>query len=350
MKIFDTKTVQFLTTILAFVIVLLFFYAAWRAIITFLFAIFFAYLLEGPVDRLQPWLKGSRSAAIIVVYLVLIAALIGAFFIAGPSIGEEAQKLAQQAPKWSSQISSGRIAYEFGGQRGWSTETQKRIEDFLQTHRQDFITATQNFVLRAVRTVQNLWWLFLVPILAIFFLKDGRQLVDMVIKSVRGKRNQQILSETLEEMNTMLGGYLRAQMALAALAMVVITLVTWAMGVPYAFAVGPAAGVLEFIPVAGPIIGGALVLGVAFFANYNHVLWLFVFLLIWRGIQDYVTSPRIMGQKLRLHPLAVLFGILAGGEVAGVIGVFLSIPVLATLRIVVRTLEHYRTSVTEPAE
>ncbi len=91
-------------------------------------------------------------------------------------------------------------------------------------------------------------------------------------------------------------------------------------------------------------------LGVAFFANYNHLLWLLVFLLVWRGIQDYVTSPRIMGRQLRLHPLAVLFGILAGGEVAGVIGVFLSIPVLAGLRIVFRTLEHYRTSATEPAD
>jgi len=350
LKIFDTKTVQVITTVLAFVVVLLFFYAAWRAIITFLFAIFFAYLLEGPVDRLQPWLKGSRSAAIIVVYLVLIAGLIGAFFIVGPSIGQEAQKLAQQAPKWSSQISSGRIAYEVGGQRGWSSETQKRIEDFLQTHRQEVITTTQNFVLRAVRTIQSLWWLFLVPILAIFFLKDGRKLVDAVIKSVRGKTNQQIVADTLAEMNTMVGGYLRAQMALAALAMVVVTLVTWAMGVPYAFAVGPAAGALEFIPVAGPLIGGVLVLGVAFFANYNHLLWLFVFLLVWRGIQDYVTSPRIMGRQLRLHPLAVLFGILAGGEVAGVIGVFLSIPVIATLRIVVRTLDHYRVVTTKTAD
>jgi predicted PurR-regulated permease PerM len=350
LKIFDTKTVQVLNTVLVFVVVLLFFYAAWRAIITFLFAIFFAYLLEGPVDRLQPWLKGSRSAAIIVVYLVLIGGLTTVFFVAGPSIGGEAQKLAQQAPKWSSQISSGTIAHEVGERRGWSAETQKRIEDFLQTHRQEFITAAQNFVLRAVRTVQNLWWLFLVPILAIFFLKDGRKLVDLVIESVRGKKNQQILAATLAEMNTMLGGYLRAQMALATLAMVVITLVMWAMGAPYPFAVGPAAGALEFIPVAGPIIGGALILGVAFFSNYNHLLWLFIFLLVWRGIQDYVTSPRIMGRQLQLHPLAVLFGILAGGEVAGVIGVFLSIPVLAGLRILFRTFDHYRTSTSSAAD
>jgi predicted PurR-regulated permease PerM len=77
-------------------------------------------------------------------------------------------------------------------------------------------------------------------------------------------------------------------------------------------------------------------------AGYNHIWWLVVFLLIWRGIQDYFSSPRIMGQTLELHPLVVLFGVFAGGEVAGVIGVFLSIPVMATLRILWRAWQFTR--------
>ena len=72
-------------------------------------------------------------------------------------------------------------------------------------------------------------------------------------------------------------------------------------------------------------------------AGYNHLVVVLLFLLVWRGVQDYLTSPRIMGSTLELHPLAVLFGVFAGGEVAGVIGVFLSIPVLATLRILWHT-------------
>ena len=75
-------------------------------------------------------------------------------------------------------------------------------------------------------------------------------------------------------------------------------------------------------------------------------IWVLLFasFVIWRGIQDYVSSPRIMGSTLELHPLIVLFGVLAGGEVAGVIGVFLSIPVLATLRILWHTWMLYRRS------
>ncbi|HET9363749.1 MAG TPA: AI-2E family transporter, partial [Candidatus Angelobacter sp.] len=171
------------------------------------------------------------------------------------------------------------------------------------------------------------------PILAIFFLKDGQQLGQRFINSIEDVRVRSLVAEILGKMNLMVGHYIRIQITLAGLAIVVITFVLWIMRVPYSFALGPAAGALEFIPVVGPAVGGLLVLAVALLAGYNHLFWLLIFLLIWRGIQDYVTSPRIMGTTLELHPLTVLFGVLAGGEVAGVIGVFLSIPVLATLRI-----------------
>jgi predicted PurR-regulated permease PerM len=68
---------------------------------------------------------------------------------------------------------------------------------------------------------------------------------------------------------------------------------------------------------------------------------LLVFLAGWRLVQDYVTSPRIMGRSVELHPLAAIFGVLAGGEIAGVLGVFLSIPVMASLRIVARRWRVY---------
>jgi len=329
-------------TILAFAVALLFLWAAWRALLTFLFAIFFAYLLEAPVSRLQGWLRGSRMAAILAVYIVLIVGLTVIFSFAGPSVVQEGQRLMQQAPQWASDISSGQIARSVGSQHGWSTQTQQRIESFLLNHRQDVIRTSQELVLRAAKTVRNVWWLVLVPIFAIFFLKDGKKFGDLIIGSVRNQRYREIVAATMEEMNLMLAGFIRSQMVLAGMAMAAITLVTWAMRVPYAFALGPAAGALEFIPVAGPFVGGLLIVGVAVFAGYGHILWLVMFLLVWRGIQDYVSAPRIMGRELALHPLAVLFGVLAGGEVAGVIGVFLSIPVLASIRILWHTARLFR--------
>lgn len=341
-KLFDTKTAQALLTALVFALVLLFLYSAWRAIIAFLFAIFFAYLLEAPVGRLEKWFRGSRGAAITLVYLIFLAGLAILFVAVGPTVMDEANKLRHQAPELMDRIGSGELVNQLALQHGWSKATAERIQEFISQHRGEIISTIQNFLFRAVRSVQDTWWLLLVPILAIFFLKDGRNFAEAIVSSVEDHGHRKVVAATVEEMNTMLGHFIRAQMTLAALAMVVITFFLWAVGAPYPFALGPAAGALEFIPVVGPVIGGLMILAVTFTAGYEHVLWLFIFLVVWRGIQDYVVSPRIMGSTLQLHPLLVLFGVFAGGEVAGVIGVFLSIPVMATLRILWHTWQLVR--------
>jgi predicted PurR-regulated permease PerM len=338
LKLLDKKTAQVLLTALLFGVALLFLYAAWRILIAFLFAIFFAYLLEAPVSHLERWFKGSRVAAISVVYLIFIALLVVVFLMAGPPVVQEAQKFMQQAPHFTDKLN------EVVSQHGFSAENGQRIQKLVNEHRGEIIGSAQNMLVRAAQSLQKMWWLLLVPILAIFFLKEGRRFGEIIIHSVKGQRNRQIVASTVEEMNSMLGHFIRAQLLLAALAIVVITFVLWLMRVPYAVALGPAAGALEFIPVVGPFLGIVLVFSAAFLANYSHPFVVLLFLLVWRGIQDYVTSPRIMGSKLELHPLAVLFAILAGGEVAGVIGVFLSIPVLATIRILWHTWQLYRNS------
>jgi predicted PurR-regulated permease PerM len=331
LKLLDNRTAQVLFTALIFVLALLFVYAAWRVLLSFLFAIFLAYLLEAPVARLQRWLWGSRAAAIASVYLILVGGLVLILVLAAPSVVQEAQTLMGNTPQLAQ--SGDQFLRHVAGQHGVSETTQERIRIFFLSHRSAIIGRTQDLILRAATTLQGLWWLFLVPILAIFFLKDGREFGQRVINSVEDQRSRRIVAATVEQMNSMLGDFLRAQVLLATLATVVITSVLSLMRVQYALALGPAAGALEFIPVVGPVIGGLLVLGVAFLAGYHHMAIVFLFLLLWRAIQDYISSPRILGEKLKLHPLAVLFGVLAGGEVAGVIGVFLSIPVIAALRI-----------------
>ena len=346
LKPFDKRTAQALFTALVFALGLLFLYMAWRALLAFLFAIFFAYLLEAPVARLQKLLRGSRPASVAVVYLLFIGLMVFVFAMAGPPVAREAQSLRQKIPEMEQNFTSGKIVEQVGTQHGWSQDTRDRLTsfatNFVTNHRGEIISAAQSMVVSAVSTIQDMWWLLLVPILAIFFLLDGDKFAQMIVQAAEEGRSRQIVAATVESMNNMLGAFIRAQITLSVLAMVVITFVMWAMRVPYALALGPAAGALEFIPVVGPIIGIVAVMAVAFMSGYGHLFGLLLFLVLWRIIQDYVSSPRIMGSTLELHPLAVLFGIFAGGEVAGVIGVFLSIPVLATFRILWHTWRTHR--------
>ena len=339
---FDKRTAKALFTALVFAVGLLFLYAAWRALLAFLFAIFFAYLLEAPVARLQKLVRGSRPLSVALVYLLFVGLLVVVFAMAGPPVMKEAQTLRQKAPEMAHSISTGQIVQQLGSQRGWSDETIRNVVKIFTDHQGEIISAAQSMVVSAAGTIQDMWWLLLVPILAIFFLLDGDKFAKMIVKSVEEGRNRQIVASTVDAMNIMLGAFIRAQITLSVLAVVVITLVLSLMKVPYALALGPAAGALEFIPVVGPVIGIVVVMAVAFMSGYGHLFWLLLFLLVWRGIQDYVSSPRIMGTTLELHPLVVLFGIFAGGEVAGVIGVFLSIPVMATFRILWHTWQTHR--------
>jgi predicted PurR-regulated permease PerM len=105
------------------------------------------------------------------------------------------------------------------------------------------------------------------------------------------------------------------------------------MRVPYSLALGTLGGLMEFIPFVGPLVAGALILAVSFGLNYGHLALVLLFLALWRVLQDYVISPRVLGGRVEVHPLAAIFGVLAGGEIAGVAGIYFAVPVMAAARI-----------------
>jgi predicted PurR-regulated permease PerM len=134
----------------------------------------------------------------------------------------------------------------------------------------------------------------------------------------------------------MLGSYIRAQLILAALTAIALTVVLGIMRVPYSFVLSPLAGVCEFVPVVGPAVACITIFGMAGIAGYTHLVWLFLVLGTWRVIQDYLNAPRIMGHSVRISPLVEIFCVLAGGDIGGVAGAMVAVPSLAILLIVWR--------------
>jgi predicted PurR-regulated permease PerM len=137
------------------------------------------------------------------------------------------------------------------------------------------------------------------------------------------------------DVNVMLGSYIRAQLILASLTLLVYTVV---LSLKYSFILGPLAGIFEFVPVVGPAIAALIVFVIAVLTSYPHLIWVVLFLGIWRVVQDYVNAPRIMGKSLEISPLVQIFAVLAGGEIGGVVGALISVPAVATLRILWKRL------------
>jgi predicted PurR-regulated permease PerM len=180
-----------------------------------------------------------------------------------------------------------------------------------------------------------------VPILAVFFLRDATTFNEVVLSLVQSRSQREFLQDVLRDLNQMLAQFIRAQLTLAGLSLLAYTSVLGILRVPYAMVLGTAGGVLEFVPIVGPLVAGTAMVLVAVLVGYSYWPLLLLFLVVWRLAQDYIIAPRVMGGSVQLHPLAALFGVLAGGEIAGILGVYLSIPVMASLRIVWRRWRIY---------
>ena len=340
MLLTDSRTARVLITVLLFALGLGFLYIARATLLAFLFAIFFAYLMSPLVNRLEKVLKG-RGRAIAVIYSALIALVVVFFVIVGPRVTHEGARLGKALPDVISQISSGNIAVRLGQEHGWNERTAEMVQSFLASHSDDITQVAQRIGLRTADVAKQAWLLFVVPLLSIFFLKDGRAFSDFLLSTVQSRPQREFLENVLNDLNQMLAHFIRAQLTLAALTLVVYSAFLGAMRVPYTLVLGTIGGLLEFIPVVGPLAAAVIIIGVALLMSYPHWLVLVVFLGIWRMIQDYVSSPRIMGESMELHPLAAIFGVMAGGEVGGILGIYLSIPVMASLRIVFRRWRLY---------
>jgi predicted PurR-regulated permease PerM len=340
MSLIDSRTTRILFTVLLFALGIGFLYVARRTLIAFLFAIFFAYLVDPAVSKLEKVTKG-RGSAITVIYVLILAFLVTFFFFVGPRIGHEGQKLTESLPSLIERVNSGEIVQQIGLQHGVSQTTRNELSAFLRAHTGDLLKLGQRAGLRVAEVAQQSWLLVLIPILAAFFLKDGSSFSRVALSFVHSKPQREFLQGVIGDMNEMLAQFIRAQLILVAFSWMAYSSFLGLMKVPYALMLGTAGGILEFIPVVGPLVATLLIMGVVLLNAYPYWLPVLIFLIAWRLVQDYVVSPRIMGKSVELHPLAAIFGVLAGGEIAGVLGVYLSIPVMASLRIVWRRWRMY---------
>jgi predicted PurR-regulated permease PerM len=137
----------------------------------------------------------------------------------------------------------------------------------------------------------------------------------------------------VERIDAMLAIYIRAQLALAGLSFGFYSASMLVLRFPYAIALGLPGGVLEFLPTVGWVASALIILTVGLL-THSHWIWMAGLLVAWRLILDYAISPHIMSKNLQLPPLIVMFALMVGGQVGGIAGVNLSVPIVAALRIV----------------
>jgi len=340
----DRRTATILLTTLLIAGLCLAVYCARRIILIFIFAIFFAYLIDPVVKFLQRhslFFKSLRGPAVVEVYLafVILVAFVG--YSVAPRLAKNTVKLMDEAPALMDGLSNGNIASELRGKYGWTEEQELRFRFFLARHKEQI----QHLAPTIDRYLSNglllLSWSILIPILAIFFLRDGGRITEVSIQLFFPANRRVQVRAVVSELHHMLTGYIRAQALLCGFSFLFYAGALLLLRFPYAFLLAFLGGLLEFVPVVGWTSTLAAIVGVGI-VNHSHWIWMAALLLVWRMVQDYAVMPLILGHELKIHPLAAIFAVLVGAELGGIVGIYLAVPVAAALRVILRMRQEER--------
>lgn len=314
------------------------FQALESVILLVVLAIFFAYLIAPLVEVVRrPFMVRGRehimprAGAIGIVYLGIFGSVGLALYFLLPGLGNQITEFAKNAPGYftsaRARAQSMNDFYERYNIPGRARDTiNKNITHVIETAGAYTTEGLGNILLGSLTYIP---WLILIPILAFFLLKDADSFRRSALQMLPRGRWRWRGDEFFQDVNSTLAAYIRAQLTACLLIGLICTVGFYLIGVPYWLALGILAGMLEFIPLVGPLIVAVVAGLISGFYSINQAIAVLLFLGILRIVHDYVIYPRIIGQGIHLHPLAVILSILAGAELAGVAGIFLAIPVVA---------------------
>lgn len=309
-------------------------------------SVFFAYLIEPLVHLIRRPFEGTsndkympRPLAIAAAYLVVFSVIGVAIAVLAPLVAEQARNFSTNSAGYASSIQStfNQLTNRF---------ERYQIPDTVQTQLNERITsfageAGAQLTAFLIAVVSYLPWLVLIPILAFFFLKDANLFRVQLLRVFPSGDWRTRIESLIHDVNKTLAAYVRAQLISCVLIGTICTVGFYVFGVNYALLLGITAGALEFIPLLGPLTIGITAVIISSIELPSKAIYVALFLIVLRIMQDYVFYPRIVRGGIHLHPLAIILSVLAGEQVAGIPGVFISIPVVALLTVLYRhLLEH----------
>lgn len=316
------------------------FYQLSPVLMPFFIAALLAYLGDPLVDKLETW-KLSRTASVTVVFAVLFIGLSIMLLVMLPLLSAQVAKLFTNLP-------------------GYLTTTQTLIEPWLvkaglPTDVFNFQTLKQalssywsemgqmaggvfSYMTRSGMVL--LQWvgnLVLIPVLTFYLLRDWDLLVARFRELLPRRYSGKFIQMSLE-CDDMLAGFIRGQLMVMLALAIIYTVGLSIIGLELALLLGVIAGVVSFVPYLGLIVGIALSGLAAFFqfGEWLPVVYVAIVFSVAQMIEGMVLTPRFVGERIGLHPVAVIFAVLAGGQLFGFTGVLLALPVAAVVMVLLR--------------
>lgn len=317
------------------------FYLLAPVLTPFLVATLFAYLADPLVHRLQQW-KLSRTLAVVLVFLVILLVIVLGLLLLVPQMEHQFRYLLDKLPQLVGWLQEAVVP--------WLNATLgvEVLEIDLETVRQflgEHWRSTGGVTARVAGAISSsgmalAGWLagvVLIPVVLFYLLRDW----DLLLQHMRiliPRRHVRTVTKLTREADEVLGAFLRGQLLVMLSLGTIYTLGLWIIGLKPALLVGLLAGLVSFVPYLGFIVG-VIAAAIASLTQTPDLLQLIPVLIVFgvgQALEGMVLTPWLVGDRVGLHPVAVIFAVLAGGQLFGFVGVLLALPVAAVIAVLLR--------------
>jgi predicted PurR-regulated permease PerM len=324
------------TTILKFVAILIGLYIVWR-ILDILATIFIAFIIASALNPLVNNLEGKkvpRLLGTIIVYflLLLIVALI--ILIVAPPIAFQVKAFYDALPTLIDRLNP---AYDFISRQSNETGFDQVIRTSLSKFAEQFGAVASGAFKTTRGIVYGFTAILTIFVISFYSVLGGRKIKEGLLDllpTAKRKYWQEIFTEIVAK----LGAWTRGQVVLSLTVGIIISFVLWILGVPYALALGLIAAVFEIIPVIGPIIAAIPAVILALTISPWLALGVIIVYIVVQQLENHILVPKIMGSAVGISPLLAIIVVLIGAKLAGVLGIIVSIPLTASIGVILKKI------------
>lgn len=336
----------FITALVA--VVAYFVYLLSPILTPFLISALLAYMADPVVDRLEQW-RVPRTLAVVIVFILIALIVLVVVLVLFPIFQRQILGFVPKIPgyvDWIEKTAAPWLQQQFG--QDMPKLDVAAIKEQLMKHWQQLGNWAGIVLAKIMKSgALLLGWLLslaLIPIVTFYLLRDWDIVVDRIYHLFSPKlqpRVKQFAQETDEVLASFFRGQLLVMLALSLLYSVGLSI----LGLDLATPIGVMAGMVSFVPYLGFIIG-LLSAGAAALMQFQDptiLLWVLVVFMVGQLLESFVLTPRLVGDRIGLHPVAVIFSVMAGGQLFGFFGILLALPVAAVLNVLFRQLlQHYQ--------
>lgn len=324
------------------VIALLFFYAVKAILLPFVVGILVAYFLDPLADRLER-LGLSRNLATLGITLCFFTIIIAALSVLLPLLYQQLEALISALPKLISEHEQRLLPQVNGWLHQIDPEIIQKITESIKNASMTILEYAADFIGSVMKSglavVNLLSLLFVTPVVAFYFLRDWDKMVAKIY-SFLPRRHASTIREQLSLIDTTLSGFIRGQTNVCILLGLFYAVGLSIAGLEGGALIGFFTGIATFVPYVGMLFGTIIGLVVAWFQfeTWQGVLIVAAVFAVGQIIEGNFVAPKLVGDKVGLHPVWLIFGMLAGGALFGLLGVILAVPVTAVLGVLIRFL------------